>query len=201
MNSLIAFLLDNLLKKNNKWFEKNVNFNQKTENFFYQNSLVDDEKILTKLSKYKKNNIVELSERRENYFSKICDFVSKTSGSIIIIDYGYNEFLDKFTLQSVFNHQSSNLLDNLGKQDITSLIDFNILIDIAKNYNLNLDILCSQKEFLLSNGILERKKVIVNNCTAKQKKIIENECDRLINEKQMGSVFKFLILSSNGKTN
>ena len=39
------------------------------------------------------------------------------------------------------------------------------------------------------------------NCTIKQKKTIEDECDRLVNEKQMGSFFKFLILSSDGTTN
>ena len=52
-------------------------------------------KILKKLAKYKKNNIVELSEHRENYFRKICDFIAKSSGSIIIIDYGYNDLSRK----------------------------------------------------------------------------------------------------------
>ena len=56
----------------NSWYEKNVNFNQKTKFFFYQHSLVNNEKILNKLEKYKKNNIVELSEHRENFFRKIC---------------------------------------------------------------------------------------------------------------------------------
>ena len=142
-----------------------------------------------------------MGEYRESFFRNICDFVSKSSGSIIIIDYGYSEFLKKFTLQSVFNHRPSNLLDNLGKQDITSLVDFNTLVDIAKNYNFNVDTFCNQKEFLLANGILERKNKIIKNCTIEQKKTIEDECDRLVNEKQMGSFFKFLILSSNGTAN
>ena len=189
------------IKKNNKLYEKNINFNQKTNFFFYQYSLVNDEKTLVKLSKYKKSDLVELSESRENYFGKICDFIAKSSGSIIIIDYGYNELLKKPTLQSVFNHQPSNLLDNLGKQDITSLVDFNSFINIAKNYNLKIDVLCSQKEFLLANGIQERKKIIIDNCPYKQKKIIEDGYDRLVNENQMGSIFKFLILSKNGKEN
>jgi len=189
------------LKKDNRWYEKNINFNQKTKLFFYQHSLVKDEKILNKLAKYKNNNIVELSEYRENFFRKMCDFVSKSSGSIIIIDYGYRQFPKTFTLQSVFNHQPSNLLDNLGKQDITSLVDFNTLVNIAKNYNFNVDTFCNQKEFLSANGILERKNKITRNCTNAQRKTIENECDRLIDEKHMGSFIKFLILSSNGATN
>ena len=41
-------------------------------------------------------------------------------------------FLENYTLQSIFNHQPSNLLDNLGKQDITSLVDFNTLVLILQ---------------------------------------------------------------------
>ena len=196
-----CFPIRQFIKKDNIWYEKNVNFNQKTKIFFYQHTQVSNEKTLNKLAKYKKNSIIELSEHRENFFRKICDFVSKSSGMIIVIDYGYSDFLKKFTLQSVFNHQPSNLLDNLGKQDITSLVDFSTLVDIAKNYNFNVDTFCSQKEFLLANGILERKNKIIKNSTIEQKKTIEDECNRLVNEKQMGSFFKFLILSSNGVAN
>ena len=89
----------------------------------------------------------------------------------------------------------------MGKQDITSLVDFHTFVDIAKNYNFNVDTFCNQKEFLLANGIFERKNKIIKNCKIEQKKTIEDECDRLVNEKQMGSFFKFLILSSDGKTN
>ena len=89
----------------------------------------------------------------------------------------------------------------MGKQDITSLVDFNTLVDIAKNYNFNVDVFCNQKEFLLANGILERKNKITKNCTIEQKKTNEDDCDRLVNEKQMGSFFKFLILTSNGAAN
>ena len=88
---------------------------------------------------------MELSEPRESYFRKICNFISKSSGSIIIIDYGYNEFIQKFTLQSVFNHRPSNLLSNLGKQDITSLVDFNSFINIAKYYNFKVETLLLEK--------------------------------------------------------
>jgi len=37
------------IKKNNNWYEKIVNFNQKTKIFFYQHLLVSNEKILKKL--------------------------------------------------------------------------------------------------------------------------------------------------------
>jgi len=183
-------------KNNNQWYEKVINFNKKKNIFFYQYLLVNDEKISKRLMKHNEYDIVELSEYRENYFRKICQFIAKSCGLIIVIDYGYYTLLNNFTLQSVFNHQYSNLFDNLGKQDITSFVDFKIFINIAKECNLNVDTFCSQKEFLLANGVLERKNKIIKNSTDDQKKIIQEEYNRLIDNKQMGSIFKFLILSS-----
>ena len=183
-------------KKKEKWLEKIINYNYEEDSFFYQYLPVNENKILKKLSKYKKNYFVELSEQRENYFEKICEYITKSSGTFIIVDYGYDKLPEHFTLQSIFNHKPSNLFDNLGNQDITSLVDFKIFIDIAKKYKINIDTYCNQKEFLLANGLHERKKKIVKKCTPEQIKIIEAGYDRLIDEKQMGSIFKFLVLSS-----
>ena len=151
---------------------------------------------MRKLTEYKNNNIAELSEQRENYFKVICEYIAQSSGAIIIIDYGYYDFPGHSTLQSVFNHRPSNLLDNVGRQDITSLVDFKKLIKIANNFKLHVNTYCNQKEFLLSNGILERKNKITQKCTAEQKRIIEIGFERLINKNQMGSIFKFLVMSS-----
>ena len=180
----------------NGWCEKMINFDQVKKNFFYQNSPVNENQLLRKLTEYKSNNIVELSEQRENYFKAICKHVAQSSGTIIIIDYGYYNFPGHSTLQSVYNHRPSNLLDNVGKQDITSLVDFKKFINIAKSCNLHIDTYCAQKEFLLLNGMLKRKNKIIQKCTAEQKRIVEIGYERLIDRKQMGSIFKFLVLSS-----
>ena len=46
--------------------------------------------------------------------------VTKLKGGLIFIDYGYLGSINKSTLQSVRRHKN-NLLENLGKADITSL--------------------------------------------------------------------------------
>ena len=43
---------------------------------------------------------------------------------MIAIDYGYLEKPKNFTLQSIYNNKNSNVLDNIGNQDITSLSRF-----------------------------------------------------------------------------
>ena len=78
------------------------------------------------------------------------------------------------------------------------MLNFKEFINIAKNYDLNIDTFCTQREFLIANGILDRKNNITKKCTIKQKKIIEAGYKKLTDKKLMGSIFKFLIIS---KTN
>ena len=56
--------------------------------------------------------------------NKIIKKISKLEGGLLLIDYGYLKPKNKNTLQSVIKHKKNNLLDNLGKADITSLVNF-----------------------------------------------------------------------------
>ena len=78
---------------------------------------------------------------------------------------------------------------------MTKTVDFNQLIIIAKFYNLKVDIFSSQRDFFLSHGIKDRAKKIMLKSTKEQKNIIKNGLKRLINNKDMGSLFKVLVLS------
>ena len=53
---------------------------------------------------FEENQILEISQQRDKYFDKICKFIKKNSGIIIIFDYGYNNLTNYSTLQSVKNH-------------------------------------------------------------------------------------------------
>ena len=114
---------------------------------------------------------------------------------MIAVDYGYLEKPKNFTLQSFFNNKNSNVLDNIGFQDITSLVDFKSLISIAKSNKLKIDIFNTQRDFLIKNGIFERSKKISANCSTDQKKIIKNGLNRIIDKFNMGSIFKVLVVS------
>ena len=114
---------------------------------------------------------------------------------MIAIDYGYLEKPKNFTLQSIYNNKNSNILDNIGYQDITSLVDFKSLISIAKYHNLQINIFSSQRDFLIQNGIYERTKKILTNCKTYQKEIIKSGLNRIIDIKNMGAIFKVLVIS------
>ena len=180
---------------NDNWFEKMVNFNKEDETFFTENKIIQDTATLSFLNKQDHNNILEISEQRDNYFNQICKYLFKFGGAGLIIDYGYFDNPNNFTLQSIGNHQRTSIFENPGKQDITSLVNFKRLIEIAKQNKLDIYTFCSQKEFLLSHGIEKRRDIVLQKCDNKQKNIIEQGYERLIDEDKMGSLFKVLIVT------
>ena len=84
-----------------------------------------------------KINFIEFPKKGFAQLKKITNVLSKLSGCILLIDYGYLKSNNQDTLQSVYKHKRNNLLKNLGKADITSHVNFepfflNMIIIIAK---------------------------------------------------------------------
>ncbi len=180
-----------ILKEN--WYEKYINYNKKTENFYFKENIVKEKKLLEFLSNYQEDKILEFSPSRNIFFEKICKLLKKNGGMCFTIDYGYIDNLKNFTLQSVQNHKFSNLFDNLGNQDISSHVNFKDLVNIAKKFKLQIDEYCTQGEFLIKYGILDRKKKLSNNNNAKG---IDLDVKRLVNKEEMGDLFKCLVISN-----
>ena len=183
-----------ILREN--WFEKFVSFNNINNNYYFKEKKVTDKKLLCLLKKYKKEKILEVSFDRNKYFEKICKLIKKNGGLFLTIDYGYLKNNNNFTLQSIQNHKFTNVLENIGDQDVSSHVNFEDLINIAINSKLKIDDFCSQKEFLIKYGILERKKNLSKSSNLINHKLINLELNRLINNKEMGELFKFLIVSN-----
>ena len=120
-------------------------FNKDSGCLQFINKKISNNLILSKLNEFKKNETLEISKSRDEYFSKICKHIDLVGGMIVLIDYGYFDHPNYFTLQSIYNNKKSNVLDNIGSQDITSLVDFKKLIFIAKSNKLNVDIFCTQR--------------------------------------------------------
>ena len=156
---------------------------------------VYNQNTLKDIKSYNPFNLLEISKSREKYFSKICKNIQTVNGIMITVDYGYLDKPANFTLQSVYNNKHSNILDNIGYQDITSLVDFKSLISIAKSYNLKINIFTTQRNFLIQNGINERANKILKNCKKHQKEIIISGLNRIIDKNNMGSIFKVLVIS------
>ncbi len=139
--------------------------------------------------------VFEYNLAAREFMAQLCEALKKQGGISINIDYGYtkNEFAN--TLQALKNHQKTNVLENVGDSDITSLVDFTSLQKIVQNFALNSS-LVSQAQFLQELGIEERRKILLTK-NPEKKFEINSAIDRLIDLNQMGELFKCLIIWKN----
>ncbi len=191
-----CFPVRQFLYNDNHWFEKYVKYNEKENKYYSINKRVISKKILNILSKHIKQKIYEVSYSRNKYFDKICKHLKKNRGICILIDYGYNEKIKNFTLQAIYNHKKTSIFENVTQQDISSHVNFDELIEIAKQNKLKINEFVSQRDFLIKYGILERKKELLSKKSNLKKNLIDEEVDRLINVDRMGKLFKCLVVSS-----
>ena len=184
-------------KQRNIWYEKFVNFENYSKASFIEKK-TDIKKIEKRLNfKISQNqNFIEYSESGFNYLKNISNIIKKNTGGLLIIDYGYLEKKMKNTLQAVSNHKFANILDNIGGVDITHNINFELFKKFTQklgglDYNLN-----TQKNFLIKMGIKERAEILSRNKNFSKKADIFYRLNRLIDEKQMGTLFKVMFIKS-----
>ena len=96
-------------------------------------------KSISRIEKFKtlkKLRFIEFPKLGLDELKKIIKKISKLSGGLLLIDYGYLKPNNKNTLQSVIKHKKNNMLNNLGKADITSLVNFKLLEEYFIKNNL-----------------------------------------------------------------
>ncbi|MDA0902459.1 MAG: SAM-dependent methyltransferase [Proteobacteria bacterium] len=134
----------------------------------------------------------EHSPSATSFMEELSQAINKNGGIGLAIDYGYIENKFKNTLQAVHNHQYCNVLENVGNIDITALVDFQNLRNIATRNHLETS-LVTQKEFLESLGIEIRKENLMLGKSQDAQKEILSAIKRLVDPTQMGELFKCLI--------
>ena len=183
------------LKKGSLWFEKFVDLSD-TKKISFFNKKIDIKLIEKKLGfKISSNqNFIEYSPLGIKYLKDIIKFIKKNNGGLLIIDYGYNTKKMKDTLQTVNKQKYSNIFENIGKSDITYNINFHLIKKIVQNFDQLSTNFTTQKKFLTNMGIKERAEIISKNKTFIKKADIYYRLKRLIDEKEMGVLFKVLLI-------
>tara|TARA_Y100000590_G_scaffold441200_2_gene567555 strand:- start:1610 stop:2653 length:1044 start_codon:yes stop_codon:yes gene_type:complete len=182
--------------KKKQWYEKLIKYDDKLGIFSFIDSKVESKKLLINLNKYNKEKLAEISIQRKNIFKKLCKHIHINKGLIIIVDYGYIKPINSFTLQTVSRHKKTHIFENIGLQDITSLVNFDELINIAKDLNLNIISYGTQREFLILNGILERKKILEKQLSKEKKILFNQQFEKIVQVNGMGNEYKVLVVSS-----
>ena len=184
-------------KQRNIWYEKFVNFENYSKASFIEKK-TDIKKIERRLNfKISQNqNFIEYSEFGFDYLKNISNIIKKNTGGLLIIDYGYLEKKMKNTLQAVSNHKFANILDNIGGVDITHNINFELFKKFTQKLGGLDNNLNTQKNFLIKMGIKERAEILSRNKNFSKKADIFYRLNRLIDEKQMGTLFKVMFIKN-----
>ena len=192
-----ALAIKQFRKKNELWFEKFVNFKNFKKAFFFEKK-INIKKIEKKINfKISENQtFIEYSELGFSYLRNITKIIKKNTGGLLLIDYGYNEKKMKNTLQGISNHKFAKILENIGNVDITHNINFNLFERFIKKLGGLESNLTTQREFLLKMGINERAEIISKNQSFLKKTDIFFRLKRLVDEKHMGNLFKFMMIKN-----
>ena len=192
-----AIPIKQFFKKKENWFERYVEL-KNSNNAKYKEKKMNIKKIerLLKFEISKNQKIIEYSPETFKYLKIIFNIIEKNNGGMLIIDYGYLTSEMQETLQAVNNHKYSNILKNIGDSDITYNINFNLFQKFTDQFpNLN-SIITNQKKFLTSMGLLQRAEIISKNIPFSKKTDLFYRIKRLIDEKQMGELFKVMLIKN-----
>tara|TARA_B100000029_G_scaffold152506_1_gene147508 strand:+ start:2180 stop:3244 length:1065 start_codon:yes stop_codon:yes gene_type:complete len=196
-----ALPIKQILKKKKLFFEKYVALSRKNEKvkFLYKkanNSLI---KRIQNLNLVSSGNVIEYPLIALKMLKVIAKKINKFGGGLLIIDYGYSSKKNKNTLQSVKKHKYTNLLSSPHHSDITSHLNLKLFHEILIKNNLNVRKITTQNEFLKKIGILERANILSKKMTFKEKTNMFFRLKRLLDYKEMGSIFKVLFAQKKGK--
>ena len=192
-----AIAIKQFKKRENLWFEKFVNLKNPRKAFFLEKK-INIKKIEKKVNfKISQNqNFIEYSEIGLKYLRDISKIIKKNSGGLLLIDYGYTDGKMKNTLRAISNHKFANILTNIGNVDITHNINFKLFKKFTTQMGGLKNNLTTQKDFLIKMGIKERAEIISKNQNFLKKADIYYRLKRLIDEKQMGTLFKVMLIKN-----
>jgi NADH dehydrogenase [ubiquinone] 1 alpha subcomplex assembly factor 7 len=188
-----ALPIHQFIKINNKWHERliDLDLNNNLE-FIADNKPSLYEKILPK--NLQNNEIIEFSPAAIQIVSSLTKRVLATGGIILIIDYALSDKDTFGSLQAVKDHKYIDPLCNPGNSDLSSKVNFSILIKVAEELNAKVYGPIKQNALLKNLGIELRCEQLIQNNPSKKKSII-NDYNRLTANNGMGDIFEAIAIT------
>ncbi len=183
--------INQYVKVEGGWQERKIAV--KNNNFYF----TLDKKVVKFKTNYFDNtplgSIIEYSFISVEIISLICENVKKFGSIALIIDYG-DTFGFGDTLQAIKSHTPEFILNNPGKSDLSSHVNFSILAKVALERGLFVSPVLEQYKFLKNLGIENRLKQLIKLNPGKNIYSEINGIKKLIDPENMGTLFKVLAI-------
>jgi NADH dehydrogenase [ubiquinone] 1 alpha subcomplex assembly factor 7 len=140
-------------------------------------------------------SIYEIATEASSILFELTSRLLKQGGALLVIDYGYTEPGLGSTLQAVKGHAFADPFENPGAHDLTAHVNFMEIANLGEMRELRVSGPVGQGDWLTSLGINERAASIAASTPERAEEIIVAR-DRLIEEGQMGTLFKVLAISA-----
>ena len=192
-----ALPIKQFLKKEKKWYERYVKFTR-DKKLEYLDIPFDMQKFEKKI-KFKisyNQKFIEYSPLTTKYLKTMIKKIEINNGGILIIDYAYLKKEMTNTLQAVSKHKYCDVLQGFRSSDITYNLSFNLINKIIKKSSTCSSLSTTQKKFLTKLGILDRAEILSKNMPFSKKADIYFRIKRLIDENQMGHLFKVMLITN-----
>lgn len=186
------------IKTETGWCERLVDLSENGECLLWKNDSTSTEENLLCVPRNLENKvgaILEVCVPAQTLIKSISYSILKTKSVAIFIDYGYLKSDGSSTFQAVSQHKYAAPLEKPGQIDLTAHVDFGAIRRIAEYVGVRVSGPITQREFLLSLGVEQRADRLIVNSTLKQQEEIVSGFRRLIENDQMGELFKVIVLS------
>jgi NADH dehydrogenase [ubiquinone] 1 alpha subcomplex assembly factor 7 len=119
-------------------------------------------------------------------------------GAALLVDYGHDRSAPGDTLQAVRRHAPAEILDDPGEADLTAHVDFAAIARAARAAGAEAHGPVAQATFLKALGIELRAERLLARATPEQAEKIRSGLHRLIDDAEMGRLFRAMALTSPG---
>jgi SAM-dependent MidA family methyltransferase len=189
------------VRARNAWRERCVTLGDKGAFAFCAGAPVDDDALPASLAQLDiaEGAVVEARPAAISLLSSLAARAEAWPVAVLIADYGHRHSSVGETLQAVHRHRFADPLATPGEFDLTAQVDFATLKDIATGFGLAAYGPMPQGEFLLRLGLAARCDSLARNATNDaQRAAVVAGAARLADPRQMGLLFKVLVLQSSG---
>jgi NADH dehydrogenase [ubiquinone] 1 alpha subcomplex assembly factor 7 len=185
-----ALPIHQLVRSADGWFERMVGIEGKKFAFFAGKERMDHI-VPPSWLKASQGATIETSPAAVAVMTEISQRLRDQGGAALIIDYGHMELRAGTTLQALKAHKKVDVFDHPGEADITAHVDFELLSHVATQNGADVMGLQFQGEWLRQMGIDTRLEALQRRNPAEKDKL-KRQRDRLVEDSQMGTLFKVL---------